>query len=149
MMPDSQGAGQGESVDRIRDIIFGPKMRDYEQRFEALVRDLGRLQGEIDHLGEQLTSKDAAQTKAVQGLRQELRQADGELRSETKGELARLASQMAEQNAAQTTSLGNLRQELNQADSELWDKVNTQIEGLSVQMGEQDAAHRTQRESLR
>ena len=37
-MADSQDAVQGESVDRIRDIIFGPKMRDYEQRFEALVR---------------------------------------------------------------------------------------------------------------
>ncbi len=42
-MSDSQGAGQGESVDRIRGIIFGPKMRDYGPRFEALVRDLGRL----------------------------------------------------------------------------------------------------------
>jgi hypothetical protein len=26
-MPDSQGADQGESVDRVRDIFFGPKMR--------------------------------------------------------------------------------------------------------------------------
>jgi SMC interacting uncharacterized protein involved in chromosome segregation len=148
-MPDSQSAVQGESVDRIRDIIFGPKMRDYEQRFEALVRDLGRLQSEIDHLSEKLTSKDAAQVKAVQSLRQELRQADSELRSEMKGELGRLGSQMAEQNATQTTGLGNLRQELNRADSELLDKVQAQIEGLSVQMGEQDVAHRTQQESLR
>jgi SMC interacting uncharacterized protein involved in chromosome segregation len=148
-MADSQDAVQGESVDRIRDIIFGPKMRDYEQRFEALVRDLGRLQGEIDHLGEQLTSKDAAQTKAIQGLRQELRQADGDLRSETKGELGRLASQVGEQNVAQTTALGNLRQELSRADTDLSDKTTAQIEGLSVQMGEQDAAHRAQQESLR
>lgn len=148
-MADSQDAVQGESVDRIRDIIFGPKMRDYEQRFEALVRDLGRLQGEIDRLGEQLTSKDAAQTKAIQGLRQELRQADGDLRSETKGELGRLASQVGEQNVAQTTALGNLRQELSRADTDLSDKTTAQIEGLSVQMGEQDAAHRAQQESLR
>jgi type VI protein secretion system component VasK len=148
-MPDSEGAVQGESVDRIRDIIFGPKMRDYEQRFEALVRDVGRLQGEIDRLGEQLTSKDAAQAKAIQGLRHELRQANGELRSEMKGELGRLGSQMTEQNAAQTTSLGNLRQDLNRADSDLLDTVQVQIEGLSGQMGEQDAAHRTQQETLR
>lgn len=148
-MPDSQGAVQGESVDRIRDIIFGPKMRDYEQRFEALVRDLGRLQGEIDRLSEQLTSKDAAQVKAVQGMRQELRHADGELRSEMKGEMGRLGSQMAEQNAAQTANLGNLRQELNRADSDLSEKMKVQIEGLSAQLGEQDAAHRTQQEALR
>ncbi len=60
-MPDAQPTLQGESVDRIRDIIFGPKMRDYELRFEAIVRDLDRLQQELDQLSEQLTSKDATQ----------------------------------------------------------------------------------------
>jgi hypothetical protein len=148
-MPDAQDAAQVESVDRIRDIIFGPKMRDYDQRFEALVRDVGRLQGDIDQLSEKLTSKDAAQVKAVQSLRQELRQADGEIRSEMKGEAARLGNQMAEQNAAQTVSLGNLRQELNRADSDLAEKVKLQIEDLSAQMSEQDATHRTQQEALR
>ena len=148
-MPDAQDAVQVESVDRIRDIIFGPKMRDYDQRFEALVRDVGRLQGDIDQLSEKLTSKDAAQVKAVHSLRQELRQADGEIRSEMKGEVVRLGNQMAEQNAAQTVSLGNLRQELNRADSDLTEKTKLQIEDLSAQMSEQDATHRTQQEAQR
>ena len=149
-MADSQDAVQGESVDRIRDIIFGPKMRDYEQRFEALVRDLGRLQGEIDRLGEQLTSKDAAQTKAVQGLRQELRQADGELRSETKGELGRLASQIGRAKRGADDELsGTCARSSTGRTAICRTKRQAQIEGLSVQMGEQDAAHRAQQESLR
>jgi hypothetical protein len=30
-------------VERIRTILFGPQMREYEQRFQALQRDLTRL----------------------------------------------------------------------------------------------------------
>jgi hypothetical protein len=51
-MPDNTQVISVESVDRIRDIIFGPKMRDYEQRFDAILRDLDRLQQELDHLGD-------------------------------------------------------------------------------------------------
>ena len=107
---------QGESVERIRDIIFGPKMRDYEQRFDAVMRDLARLQQDLDHLGEQLTAKDAAQNKNLQGLRQELRQADGELRNELKAEATRLTGQLAEQHTAHANAMQAARQELLQAD---------------------------------
>ena len=31
-------------VERIRAILFGSQMRDYEQRFQTLQRDLSRLQ---------------------------------------------------------------------------------------------------------
>ena len=34
-----------KTVDRIRDIIFGPQMRDYEERFQALERQLRRPSG--------------------------------------------------------------------------------------------------------
>ena len=69
-------------VDRIRDIIFGPQMREYGQRFENVQRDLDRLQGEIDHLVEQLTDQAGDQSKKLQTLRREMRQADDGLREE-------------------------------------------------------------------
>ena len=69
-------------VDRIRDIIFGPQMREYGQRFENVQRDLDRLQGEIDHLVEQLTDQAGDQSKKLQALRREMRQADDGLREE-------------------------------------------------------------------
>ena len=71
-----------QEVDRIRDIIFGPQMRDYEQRFQIVQRDLDRLQQEINRLTEQLTDQDSAQSKKLQNLRHEMRQADDDLRDE-------------------------------------------------------------------
>ena len=71
-----------QEVDRIRDIIFGPQMRDYEQRFQIVQRDLDRLQQEFDRLSEQLTDQDSAQSKKLQNLHREMRQADDGLRDE-------------------------------------------------------------------
>jgi len=71
-----------QEVDRIRDIIFGPQMRDYEQRFQIIQRDLDRLQQEIDRLTEQLAEQDSSQGKKLQNLRREMRQANEDLRDE-------------------------------------------------------------------
>jgi predicted nucleic acid-binding Zn-ribbon protein len=71
-----------EEVSRIRDIIFGSQMRDYQQRFDAVQRDLDRLQQELDRLTEQLGEQDREQGKKLQALRREMRQADDALRDE-------------------------------------------------------------------
>ena len=72
----------GQEVDRIRDIIFGSQIKDYEQRFQNVQRDLNRLQQEFDQLNEQLTDQGSDQNKKVQNLRREMRQADDGLRDE-------------------------------------------------------------------
>jgi chromosome segregation ATPase len=74
--------GAPQEVDRIRDIIFGSQMRDYEQRFQTVQRDLKRLQQELDRLTEQLSEQDQEQSKKLQSLRGEMRQADDDLRDE-------------------------------------------------------------------
>jgi len=79
---DSFQAEPAQEVDRIRDIIFGPQMRDYEQRFETVQHDLDRLRQEIDRLSEQLADQDSSQNKKLQALHQEVRQADDDLRNE-------------------------------------------------------------------
>lgn len=79
-----------QDMDRIRDIIFGPQMRDYEQRFQTVQRDLGRLQQDIDHLTEQLSEQDGSQNKKLQALRTETRQADDDLREELRQTAQRL-----------------------------------------------------------
>jgi chromosome segregation ATPase len=124
-------------------------MRDYEQRFEAVTRDLGRLQQELDHLSEQLTAKDTAQGKNLQGLRQELRQTGSDLRKELKAEIGRVGAQLTEQNAAQAANLQTLRQELHQADDDLLSQVKTDLEELVAQMAEQDATQKTNLGNLR
>jgi len=71
-----------QDVDRIREIIFGAQMRDYQQQFQSLQRDLARHQQELDHLAEQLAEQGSDQGKKLQSLRQELREADEDLRDE-------------------------------------------------------------------
>lgn len=144
-----QSALQGESVERIRDIIFGPKMRDYEQRFDALTRDLARLQTDLDVLGEQLTAKDAGQSKNLQAVRQELRQANSELRNEMKAEDARLTTQLAEQQTACTNALNTTRQELQQADDNLQMAFKADIEQVNCNMSDHETAQKTSLQSLR
>lgn len=76
---------QGEAlqkVDRVRDIIFGHQMRDYEQRFQLVQRDLKRLQQELDRLAEQLSDQQGDHTKKLHILRQEMRDADDAIREE-------------------------------------------------------------------
>lgn len=84
--------GAAQEVDRIRDIIFGSQMRDYDQTFEAVRRDLERLQGEIDRLTEQLAEQDNQQSKKLQTLRREMRQADDGLRDELRQTAQQLAT---------------------------------------------------------
>lgn len=140
---------QGESVERIRDIIFGPKMRDYELRFDALVRDVARLQADLDNLGEQLVAKDASQSKNLQALRLELRQADGEQRNEMKAESARLTAQMAEQHTAHANALSAARQELQLADDNLQVALKAEIEQVNCSIADHEVAQKTALQSLR
>jgi len=90
------GTEAAEEVGRIRDILFGQQMRDYQQRFDALRRDLERAQGELNRLREQLAEQDADQEKKLASLRQEARDADDALRSELRETAAQLSDEKAD-----------------------------------------------------
>jgi predicted nucleic acid-binding Zn-ribbon protein len=96
-------AGPIQEVDRIRDIIFGPQMRDYQDRFQQVTRDLQRLEKELGRLSQQLADQDSNQSKKLQALRRELREADDDLR----GELRRSADQLTNDKVSRE-SLGEL-----------------------------------------
>jgi hypothetical protein len=83
-------AGAAQEVDRIRDIIFGPQMRDYEQRFQVVRRDLSRLQQELDRLADELSEQDREQSKKLQALRGEMRESDDDIRDELRQAVDRL-----------------------------------------------------------
>jgi hypothetical protein len=79
---DTPQATPAPEVDRIRDIIFGTQMRDYQQQFQMIQRDLDRLQQQLNRLSEQLTEQDQSQVEKLQALRREAQQADDDLRGE-------------------------------------------------------------------
>jgi predicted nucleic acid-binding Zn-ribbon protein len=93
---DEQRQASSQDVERIRDIIFGTQMRDYQQQFEALQRDLVRLQKDIDQLSEQLAEQDSSQGKKLQNLRRDLRKADDDLRGELRDTAQRLTTDKVE-----------------------------------------------------
>ncbi len=94
--PDGAVAANGEvhegaNVDKIRDILFGSQMRDYEKRFirleERLAKDaaalreeikkrLDTLEGfvhqEVDSLGERLKNEKVERTDALKDLDREM-----------------------------------------------------------------------------
>jgi DNA anti-recombination protein RmuC len=132
-MSDEQLQANSQDVERIREIIFGTQMRDYQQRFEAVQRDLARLQQQLDHLTEQLAEQDSNQGKKVQSLRQEMRQADDALRSELRETAQKLTVDKVER-----VDLGRLFLEIGTHLTEgrsIGDLLKTLVEK------EQDSAH--------
>ena len=71
-----------QGVNRIRDIVFGPQMREYEQRFQQIKNDLERMQQEMERLSDKLIDQDAEQLKKLQALQQDMRKSDDTLRNE-------------------------------------------------------------------
>lgn len=55
-----------QDVERIRDIILGPQIREFEQRFQGIRHDLGRLQQAIDQLAERLADQGSQQSQHLQ-----------------------------------------------------------------------------------
>ena len=94
-------------MDRIRDLVFGPQMRDYDQRFQTVGRDLTRIQQQLDQLADQLSQQDGDQKKKLQDLRREVRQADDDLRAEL-----RQAAQTLTNEKVDRVTLGELFVEL-------------------------------------
>ena len=93
MSEENQGGsslGSMQDVGRIREIIFGSQMRDYEQRFRLLQRDLEGLQSELEALREQSNAQNREQDKKLQALRDDTRQSDDELRAEAREAVDRL-----------------------------------------------------------
>ncbi len=57
------------NVDRIRDILFGPQMRDYDGRFQKLEERLSREAGELrGDLGRQLQALEAFMKGEVESM---------------------------------------------------------------------------------
>lgn len=77
-------------VDRIRDIIFGSQMRDYEGNFLTIQRDLERHLQELERLNEKLIEQEKNQSQHLQTLERDMRKADDNLRTELRETAQRL-----------------------------------------------------------
>jgi exonuclease VII large subunit len=121
------------NIDQIRDIIFGPQLREYESRFDKLESNLSMLQQEM--LGRVEQVKTAVSTE----LRAAVESIDKKIKSlslNSQEEIADLRQQIERTNKKFTNSIESLdenidqqttsiREDLTQSREKLHDEVNT------------------------
>lgn len=122
---EANGAFDGDAgnVDKIRDILFGSQMRDYERRFalleERLLRESSNLR---DDLGNRLSATE-------QFLRNELESLGASLRSEERERLAGIRSAM--------DAISSLNHELSERLANMAEQAAQQQRDLRALMQEQ------------
>jgi len=128
----------GASIDKVRDILFGAQMRDYDRRFgrleERLLKDTTDLKEdvrkrlasleqyvkqEIEALGDRLTAEHQGREDAVKQLGQDLR--------DTSQTFDRKTATMDDQSAR---AQRDLRQQLLEAQQRLTDELQSRHEEL-------------------
>lgn len=127
----------GSNVDKIRDIIFGSQMRDYEQRFgrleERLLKESRELRDEMkrrfDALETYVKQEIETQTKQLRDERRERTDADGELTDELRSTKTALERR-----------LGRLQEELEESESTLRQTILDQAKTMTDDLQQQSAA---------
>ena len=129
------------NIDQIRDIIFGPQLRDYESRFEKLESTLAMLQQEMLGRVEQAKTAVSTELKAsVESLEKKIKS----LSLNSQEEVADLRQQIDRLNKKFTSSIetldenfdkqtNSLREDLSQTR----DKLQSDISGLKNQIFEE------------
>jgi hypothetical protein len=150
--------GSGGSVDKIRDILFGAQIREYEKRFgrleeqllkeAAVLRDEARkrfdlleayFKTEFESLGDQLKAEQHERTEAVKDLSRELREAAQALEKR----LAQLDGQGAKNDRERRQQLleqsKNLSEEIRQKYLELSATLERKVEELRTDKTDRSA----------
>lgn len=111
-MDQSQDSGSrskrsASEIERIRELVVGPQLRQSEQKVSALQKDIERLQREIHQLNNQLNEQNVSVAERLQSLRQDLQESVDDVRSEM-----REVAQGLEQDKVDRQMLGDLFIEL-------------------------------------
>ena len=94
-------------IERIRELVVGPQLRQSEQKIGTLQKDIDRLQREIQQLASQLNEQNMSLSERLQQVRQDLQESVGEVRNEV-----RQVAEGLEQNKVDRHMLGDLFIEL-------------------------------------
>jgi hypothetical protein len=124
---------EGANVDKIRNILFGSQMRDYDKRFvrleERLSRDAELLR---DELKKRFDALEAFVQKETESLGQRLK---GE-RTERIEDLKELTRQVRDANKTLEKKLAQLDDQMAKGTSELRTRILEQSKELSAEIGE-------------
>lgn len=143
----------GASIDKVRDILFGVQMRDYDKRFvrleERLLKETSDLKDdvrkrlsaleqyvkqELEALGDRLSAEHAGREDAVMSLGQELR--------ESAKATDRKTAAMDDQSAR---AQRDLRQQLLEQHQQLTDELQSRHQELLVALGRESTELRDEK----
>lgn len=73
---------QGAEVDRLRQVIFGAQMEEYERRFTDVRREMERILADLRVVQDSVSEFEKNQTKRIEALERDMRRSNDELRRE-------------------------------------------------------------------
>ena len=106
-IPNAASAEAGQEVERIRDIIFGAQMRDYQHQFEQVEAELGQLKRQIAALKQDLATAGSDQTQRLQQVHEQVHEQMTEADAALRDELQRAVRDLDERKVDRV-SLGDL-----------------------------------------
>ncbi|MCB0045679.1 MAG: hypothetical protein KDD92_09630 [Caldilineaceae bacterium] len=112
-------------VERIRDIVFGSQMREYNQRFDALERDITRMRQDLSQFNEQLTDR-------LRQISTQLQEAEERQLSRLQDSGRKLDERIDELNQQQTDKMHNLNDRLTQSLEEQNKRLGERIHTVNL-----------------
>jgi DNA-binding transcriptional MerR regulator len=110
-------------VDRIRDIIFGPQMRLYEQNFQRVTSQLEALGNQLEEIRAALQQQAADQESCTRRIQEEVRQA-------LDGQKKELLNRMEQQEAEQQRQMRQLSSDLRKQGQDLQGEFTAALDRL-------------------
>ena len=138
---DAEGASAG-NLEKVRDLLFGGQMRDYDRKFARLEERLAKETAELrDEVRKRLAALEAYMKAEIESLSDRLR-AEQDARAGATKDLARElrdASQQFEQKTSQLDDLvarghRELRQQLHAHHQELGDDIRQRVEDVLARL---------------
>ena len=143
-VPEAEGASAG-NLDKVRDLLFGGQMRDYDRKFarleERLVRETTELREEVK---KRLAALEAYMKAEVESLSERLRgeqdgrtAADGDLGRELRETARQFDQKVAHLDDLVARSQRELRQQLHAQHQELGDDIRQRVEDVLVRLAQE------------
>ena len=136
-LPEADGAAGG-NLDKVRDLLFGGQMRDYDRKFARLEERLGKETAELrEEVRRRLSALEAYMKAEVESLSDRLRaEQDGRAGADKDlGRELRDSAQQFDQKLSQLDDLvsrnqRDLRQQLHTQHHELVDDIRQRVEDV-------------------
>jgi vacuolar-type H+-ATPase subunit I/STV1 len=140
--PDAEGAAGAGNLDKVRDLIFGGQMRDYDRKFARLEERLAKETADLrDEVRKRLAALEAYMKTEVESLSERLRveqdgrtSADKDLGRELRDTGQQLDQRISQLDDLVARGLRDLRQQLHAQHQELGDDIRSRVEDVLVRL---------------